>query len=84
MQGNIFLKFHKQVFCWIDEWCEMTLDDIRKYENEKSAETNKKMEQIKMEEEKSAKKEKKGAGTSPPSKAKDKEKVEVGEENSED
>jgi len=59
MQGNIFLKFHKQVFCWIDEWYDMTLEDIRKYEDENAALTNKKIEQIK-EENKKEKKEKKG------------------------
>jgi len=28
----LLYKFHRQVFCWIDKWVEMTIEDIRKLE----------------------------------------------------
>ena len=31
---GVFLQGHKQVVSWIDEWIDMTLDDIRAYEDE--------------------------------------------------
>jgi len=31
-QDNLFAKFHRQLFCWLDEWHGMTIDDIRAYE----------------------------------------------------
>jgi len=32
MYARLFKKFHRQVFCWIDKWHGMTLEDVRKYE----------------------------------------------------
>jgi len=32
-ERNLFLRFHRQVYCWLDEWFGMTMEDIRKYEN---------------------------------------------------
>jgi hypothetical protein len=32
METNIFLRFHKQIFCWLDEWIEMTMEDVRAFE----------------------------------------------------
>lgn len=29
---RLFRNFHRQVFCWIDKWHGMTMDDIREYE----------------------------------------------------
>jgi hypothetical protein len=31
---DIFLGGHRQAFCWIDEWFEMTMEQIRAYEKE--------------------------------------------------
>jgi len=27
---NVYLKCHRQSFCWIDEWIDLTLEDISK------------------------------------------------------
>jgi len=34
MERNIFLKFHRQVYSWLDEWYGWTMDDVRKYEDQ--------------------------------------------------
>lgn len=34
---------HRQAFTWIDEWCDMSIDDVREYEKKMHAETNEKM-----------------------------------------
>eukprot|EP01112_Ceratiomyxa_fruticulosa_P007814 TRINITY_DN2032_c0_g1_i1.p1 TRINITY_DN2032_c0_g1~~TRINITY_DN2032_c0_g1_i1.p1 ORF type:complete len:275 (+),score=27.78 TRINITY_DN2032_c0_g1_i1:205-1029(+) len=34
VEHNIFLKFHKQVFCWLDEWFGWTIEDVRRYEDQ--------------------------------------------------
>eukprot|EP00741_Cyanophora_paradoxa_P025046 tig00000339_g24177.t1 len=34
---NVFLKGHRDVFCWLDEWYGMTIEDVRKYEDETKA-----------------------------------------------
>ena len=31
---QMFLTFHRQIFCWIDNWIELTLDDVRKIEED--------------------------------------------------
>jgi hypothetical protein len=31
-------KFHRQMFCWLDDWIDLTMEDIRKIENEIAAE----------------------------------------------
>ncbi|XP_055339764.1 phosphatidylinositol transfer protein alpha isoform-like [Paramacrobiotus metropolitanus] len=31
-ERKLFLNFHRQVFCWMDEWYGLTMDDIREIE----------------------------------------------------
>jgi len=33
-ERNLFLKFHRQVYCWLDEWFGMSMEDIRNFENQ--------------------------------------------------
>lgn len=33
-EKRIFTNFHRQVFCWTDKWFGMTMDDIRRLEDE--------------------------------------------------
>uniref|UniRef100_A0A3B4VDR9 Phosphatidylinositol transfer protein beta isoform n=1 Tax=Seriola dumerili TaxID=41447 RepID=A0A3B4VDR9_SERDU len=33
-EKRIFTNFHRQLFCWIDKWVELTMDDIRRMEAE--------------------------------------------------
>merc|ERR550534_3316633 len=33
-QKRIFTMFHRQFYCWLDEWVHMTMDDIRALEDE--------------------------------------------------
>lgn len=40
---DILLLGHKQAFTWLDEWYGMTMNDIREYERDIQAETNKKV-----------------------------------------
>lgn len=40
---DILLLGHRQAFAWIDEWYNMTLEDVRKYEQKMQAETNEKV-----------------------------------------
>jgi len=42
-EGGLFLKFHKQVFCWIDEWYGMTIEDVRAMEERTKAATQAKL-----------------------------------------
>ncbi|CAK9826867.1 Cytoplasmic phosphatidylinositol transfer protein 1 [Anthophora retusa] len=37
---DILLLGHRQAFAWIDEWYDMTLEDVREYEQKMQAETN--------------------------------------------
>lgn len=30
----MFTNFHRQLFCWIDKWIELNMDDIRRMEDE--------------------------------------------------
>lgn len=32
-QRRIFTLFHRQVYCWLDKWCELTMADIRALED---------------------------------------------------
>ena len=34
MVRDVILLGHKQAFCWMDEWFDMKLEDVRKYEEE--------------------------------------------------
>jgi len=58
METNIFLKFHKQVFCWIDEWHGMSMEEVRAFEDELREQLNKKMEDVKKQEDDKGEKEK--------------------------
>ncbi|XP_043603139.1 cytoplasmic phosphatidylinositol transfer protein 1 isoform X2 [Bombus pyrosoma] len=40
---DILLLGHRQAFAWIDEWYDMTLEDVRQYEQKMQAETNEKV-----------------------------------------
>ncbi|XP_041362236.1 cytoplasmic phosphatidylinositol transfer protein 1-like [Gigantopelta aegis] len=40
---DILLLGHRQAFAWIDEWIDMTIEDIRDFENYKQKETNEKV-----------------------------------------
>jgi len=42
-EAGLFLKFHKQVFCWMDEWYGMTIEDVRAYEEKTKAATAEKL-----------------------------------------
>lgn len=42
---NPFLKYHRKLFCWIDEWYGLSLDDIRAMETETARITKHKIEQ---------------------------------------
>eukprot|EP01113_Clastostelium_recurvatum_P006901 TRINITY_DN1316_c0_g1_i1.p1 TRINITY_DN1316_c0_g1~~TRINITY_DN1316_c0_g1_i1.p1 ORF type:complete len:272 (-),score=68.02 TRINITY_DN1316_c0_g1_i1:103-918(-) len=33
MERNIFLKFHRQVYCWMDEYFGWSMEDVRKFED---------------------------------------------------
>ncbi|XP_034025783.1 phosphatidylinositol transfer protein beta isoform [Thalassophryne amazonica] len=33
-EKRIFTNFHRQLFCWLDRWVELTMDDIRRMEDE--------------------------------------------------
>ena len=38
---RLFRNFHRQVFCWIDDWHGMTMDDIRRIEEDTKADLDK-------------------------------------------
>ncbi|XP_077980541.1 cytoplasmic phosphatidylinositol transfer protein 1-like [Glandiceps talaboti] len=40
---DILLLGHRQAFAWIDEWIDMTKDDVRVYEQQQQLETNQKV-----------------------------------------
>lgn len=42
---NTFLKYHRKLFCWIDEWYGLSIDDIRAMEEETARITKKKIEE---------------------------------------
>uniref|UniRef100_A0A3P9NQ11 Phosphatidylinositol transfer protein beta isoform n=1 Tax=Poecilia reticulata TaxID=8081 RepID=A0A3P9NQ11_POERE len=41
-EKRIFTNFHRQLFCWIDRWVDLNMDDIRRME----AETQKELEEL--------------------------------------
>lgn len=45
---NPFLEFHRKLFCWIDEWYGLKIDDIRKMEEETAKITKQKLEESKQ------------------------------------
>nr|XP_033769957.1 cytoplasmic phosphatidylinositol transfer protein 1-like isoform X2 [Geotrypetes seraphini] len=40
---DILLIGHRQAFAWVDEWCGMTIDEVRQYEKETQEATNEKI-----------------------------------------
>lgn len=40
---EILLLGHRQAFTWIDEWIEMSMEDVREYERQLQEETNQKL-----------------------------------------
>lgn len=42
---NTFLKYHRKLFCWMDEWCGLSIDDIRAMEEETARITKEKIDQ---------------------------------------
>ncbi|KAK2837497.1 hypothetical protein Q5P01_014709 [Channa striata] len=41
-EKRIFTNFHRQLFCWIDKWVDLTMDDIRRME----AETQRELDEL--------------------------------------
>lgn len=41
---DVLLLGHRQAFTWIDEWIDMSMDDVREYERRLQIETNRKLE----------------------------------------
>lgn len=33
-ERRLFTNFHRQLFCWLDKWVDLTMDDIRRMEDE--------------------------------------------------
>lgn len=33
-EKRLFTNFHRQLFCWMDKWVDLTMDDIRRMEEE--------------------------------------------------
>jgi len=44
LEKSIFLKFHQQVYCWMDEWYGKSLEDIIEIETKYFNEMNNKLE----------------------------------------
>lgn len=40
---DVLLLGHRQAFSWIDEWIDMSMDDVREYERKLQEETNQKL-----------------------------------------
>ncbi|AWO98517.1 putative phosphatidylinositol transfer protein beta [Scophthalmus maximus] len=41
MERRLFTSFHRDLFCWIDKWIDLSMDDIRRMEEETKEELNK-------------------------------------------
>ncbi|KAK1162789.1 cytoplasmic phosphatidylinositol transfer protein 1-like isoform X1 [Acipenser oxyrinchus oxyrinchus] len=41
--SDILLIGHRQAFAWVDEWCNMTMDEVRRYERDTQEATNEKI-----------------------------------------
>lgn len=41
---DVLLLGHRQAFTWIDEWIDMSMDDVRKFEQRLQKESNRKLE----------------------------------------
>ncbi|XP_046463780.1 phosphatidylinositol transfer protein beta isoform-like isoform X2 [Daphnia pulex] len=42
-EQRIFNLFHRQIFCLLDEWCNMSMEDIRKFEDKVKEELDKQL-----------------------------------------
>lgn len=42
-EKRIFTNFHRQLFCWVDKWVGLTMEDIRRMEEE----TQRELEEVK-------------------------------------
>ena len=45
MERKIFSKFNRQLFCWIDQWYGLTMEDIRRIEHDVALELKKQIDQ---------------------------------------
>lgn len=43
-ENRLFTNFHRQLFCWIDKWVDLTMDDIRRMEDD----TQKELDEIRQ------------------------------------
>jgi len=48
-QQNLMVKFHRQLFCLIDKWIGLTMEDIRRLEDEAKHKLDKRLEELNME-----------------------------------
>lgn len=48
MERRLFTQFHRQLFCWIDKWIELTMDDIRRMEEDTKKELDEVTERSKL------------------------------------
>jgi len=46
MESYVFTKFHRQLFCCIDEWYGMSIEDVRQYEAEVQKQLQEKVENL--------------------------------------
>ena len=46
-EKRLFTNFHRQLFCWIDKWIELTMEDIRRMEDD----TRKELDEVRRGEE---------------------------------
>ncbi|EGC37270.1 hypothetical protein DICPUDRAFT_150195 [Dictyostelium purpureum] len=44
IEFDLFTKFHRQVYCWLDEWFGMSMDDVRAFEAKTKEDLKKKLE----------------------------------------
>eukprot|EP01110_Echinostelium_bisporum_P007019 TRINITY_DN27228_c0_g1_i1.p1 TRINITY_DN27228_c0_g1~~TRINITY_DN27228_c0_g1_i1.p1 ORF type:complete len:266 (-),score=102.72 TRINITY_DN27228_c0_g1_i1:174-971(-) len=42
-ERNLFTKFHRQVYCWLDEWLGLSMQDVRDYEAKTKADLDDKI-----------------------------------------
>ena len=43
-ERRVFTGFHRQVFCWLDEWYGLTMEDIRRIEEETKSQLQEQIE----------------------------------------
>jgi hypothetical protein len=42
---GVFVKFHRQLFCWMDQWHGLTMTDIRQIEDEAKRDLEERLQQ---------------------------------------